>query len=420
MRCQIGSLRSVTALLLVGSFAGGLSACGGGSGGGSSSPPMPTISGDALDPAINADPASTAPDLLSADGSGTPADNTMLEEMADAARANIPGWADNAYVRTIESDSTDTFVIYSNKGEPTPTAFHMVHALDNDGSLIVSTSDVGLISGVAEFPSAVNQVDVPFMDDDVFMGMFDGAPGTYTCVSMCTLSTGMDAELSALGGEWSFAPDDDEFLVPVPDSDYVHFGYWMNESEENDQSAIEVAAIAGGTAESAIGTVQDLEGLAIYRGPATGLYVIRTYTLDGEVDSRTGGQFTADAMLTATFGGGSVPANDHYSIVGTIKDFMDQRRRPIDSSWSVDLEAALFGSQHSGALTGNVFSGATEGDEDAMAGTWNGRFFGPAAVDSDAATPGNQSTFPSAVAGTFDGQFTNGAVIGSFGAEYVD
>ncbi len=49
-----------------------------------------------------------------------------------------------------------------------------------------------------------------------------------------------------------------------------------------------------------------------------------------------------------------------------------------------------------------------------MMGDWDGRFFG------DAATPGNQSTLPSAVAGTFDAQFTNGAVIGSFGAEKDD
>ena len=74
----------------------------------------------------------------------------------------------------------------------------------------------------------------------------------------------------------------------LPDSDYVHFGYWMNESGEDDQPVIMAAAIAGGTAESAIGTVQDLEGRATYTGAATGLYVIRTYTLDGDIDSRTG------------------------------------------------------------------------------------------------------------------------------------
>ena len=414
MRCKATSLRSVTVLLMAGGLAGGLSACGGGSGGGSSPPPMPVASGEALDAAITADPPSTAPDLLNADGSGTPADSAMLEETADAARATIDGWADTVYERTNESDSTDTFVIYSNKGEPTPTAFDMVHALDGNGALVLDTSNAGLVSGVAEFPSAINQTNVPFTDGATFTGMFDGAPGTYTCVTTCTLSTGLDAKLNAVGGDWTFVPDDDEFLVSVPDSDYVHFGYWMNESEENDQPVIMAAPIAGGTAESPISIVQSLEGSATYTGAATGLYVVRTFTLDGEILNRTGGQFTADATLTAYFGGDDVAINKHYSIVGTIEDFGDQDGSPIDSSWSVELEAARFGSQQDG-----TFRGATEGDQ-GMVGAWSGRFFGPVAVDSDDTMPGNQSTFPSAVAGTFDAAFTNGAVIGSFGAAKDD
>ena len=425
MRRQIGSLHSLAMLLVVGCLSGVLSACGGGSDGGppsSSPPPIPQDVAKALDVAINADPASTAPDLLNADGSGTPVDNSMLEEMADAVRGRIDGWDDNVYVRMNEADSTDTFIIYSNKDEPTPTPFYMVHALDNSDSLILDTSNVGLVSGVAEFPSAVNQVDVLFMADAEFAGRFHGAPGTYTCVSMCSLSTNMNGALVEVGGEWRFAPDDNEFLVPVDDSDYVHFGYWMYESEANGDPIIMVAAIAGGTAESAIGTVQDLEGRASYRGAATGVYVTRTYTLDGEVDNRRGGQFTADAMLTATFGGGSVPANDHYSIIGSIDNFRGRNGRSIDSSWSLGLEAALFGSQQSGDLTGtngNVFSSATEGDQ-GLTGAWNGRFFGPVVDDNNAAMPGNQSTFPTGVAGTFSGQFTNGDVLGAFGAEIVD
>ena len=411
MRRQIGSFRTFAVLLMVGSLAGGLSACGGGGGGGSSPPPMPVVSGEALDDAITADPPSTAPDLLNADGSGTPADSSMLEEAADTARAEIAGWKSIVYERTTASDSTDTFVVYDNKGAPTPTAFHMVHALDGNGALVLDTSNVDLVSGVAEFPSAVNQVDVPFTDGAMFTGMFDGAPGTYTCVSTCTLSTDSNAELVAVGGQWSFTPDDDEFLVSVPDSDYIHFGYWMNEAEENDQPVIMVAPIVGGTDESPIGTVQSLEGQASYSGAATGLYVIRTFTLDGEVQSRAGGQFTADAMLTAYFGGDDVAVNKHYSIVGIIEDFVDQRGSPIDSSWSVELEAARFGSQ-----SGSTFGGATEGDQ-GLTGDWSGRFFGPVVVDNDNTAPGNQSTFPSGVAGTFDAQFTNGAVIGSFGAE---
>ncbi len=200
--------------------------------------------------------------------------------------------------------------------------------------------------------------------------------------------------------------------MPVPDSDYVHFGYWMNESEENDQPVIMAAAFAGGTVESPISAVQSLEGQASYSGAATGLYVIRTFTLDGEIQSRAGGQFTADATLTAYFGGDDVAVNKHYSIVGTIEDFGDQRGSPIDS-WSVNLQAALFGNQPGANLTGangNVFSGTTEGDQ-GMAGAWSGRFFGPVDIPP---------TFPSAVAGTFDAQFTNGAVLGSFGAEKED
>ena len=66
-----------------------------------------------------------------------------------------------------------------------------------------------------------------------------------------------------------------------------------------------------------------------------------------------------------------------------------------------------------------MFSGATEGDQ-GLTGAWNGRFFGPVVVDNDDAMPGNQPRFPSGVAGTFSGQFTNGDVLGAFGAEIVN
>ena len=212
MRRQIGSLHSIAMLLVVGCLSGVLSACGGGSDGGplsSSRPAIPQDVAEALDDAIDANPASTAPDLLDAAGSGAPVDNSMLEEMADAVGTRIDGWDDNVYVRMNEADTTDTFIIYSNKDEPTPTPFHMVH-LDNNDSLIVNSGNVEMVSGVAEFPSAVNQVGVPFMDDAEFSGMFNGAPGTYTCVSMCTLSTNMNGALAEVGGEWRFAPDDNE------------------------------------------------------------------------------------------------------------------------------------------------------------------------------------------------------------------
>ena len=428
MRRQIGSLHSIAMLLVVGSLSGVLSACGGGSDGGppSSSPPaIPQDVAKALDDAIDADPASTAPDLLNADGSGTPADNTMLEEMADATRATIRHWDDTVYVRTIDEDTTHTFVIYNNKEAAKDTPFSDVYPFDYDAdndaendSLIVDMDNVGTITSVDNFPITGTRTEVQYSDGEVLAGMFSEAPGTYTCVSACNLAADSIGSFSAIGGNWYFTPDNESYLVPVPDSDYVHFGYWMNESEENGAPVIMVAAIAGGTVESPIGTVQALEGKATYEGSATGVYVKRRVSPDNEVDNRRGGQFTADATLTATFGGGSVPADDHYSIVGSIEDFRDKRGRSIDSSWSLDLGAASFDSQQSGALTGtnsNVFSGATEGDQ-GLTGAWNGRFFGP----NDDAMPGNQPTFPSGVAGTFSGHFTNGDVLGAFGAEIVN
>ena len=61
--------------------------------------------------------------------------------------------------------------------------------LDINDSLIVDMDNVEMVSGVAEFPiggqsgeCAVRMVNVHFT------GMFNGAPGTYTCVSMCNPS----------------------------------------------------------------------------------------------------------------------------------------------------------------------------------------------------------------------------------------
>ena len=272
-------------------------------------------------------------------------------------------------------------------------------------SLTVGTNDAERITSVTDFPSAGTQTTVQYSDDEALTGTFADVAGTYTCVSGCSLTGESDGTFVAIGGTWYFTPDNESDPVPVPDSDYVHFGYWLNETEVDGEPVYMAAAIAGGTAESPIGTVQSLEGSATYTGAATGLYVIRTFTLDGEVQNRAGGQFTADATLTAYFGGDDVAVNKHYSIVGTIEGFADRGGSPIDSSWSVALKAARFGSQQ-----GGTFGGATEGDQ-GMMGAWSGRFFGPVAVPS---------TLPSGVAGTFDAAFTNGAVIGSFGAAKDD
>ena len=47
-------------------------------------------------------------------------------------------------------------------------------------------------------------------------------------------------------------------------------------------------------------------GSATYNGGATGVYVKNVHNSDGTLDTATAGHFTADAELTAYFGGGDV------------------------------------------------------------------------------------------------------------------
>ena len=216
-RNRIPSLGNGT-VLIAGGVAGGLSACGGGSGGGSSPPPMPVASGEALDTAITADPPSTAPNLLNADGSGTPAEDAMLEETADAARAKIDGWADTVYERTNESDSTDTFVVYNNIEAPKDTPFSDVYPFDNDAdsdmvndSLIVDTNNVERITSVAELP------ECGYTDERCSTRMTKLSPARlptwqgHTRAFPGAVSTGeSDGSFVAIGGNWYFTPDNDD------------------------------------------------------------------------------------------------------------------------------------------------------------------------------------------------------------------
>ena len=113
-------------------------------------------------------------------------------------------------------------------------------------------------------------------------------------------------------------------------------------------------------------------------------------------------------------------------IYGTISNFM-AGGRAIDPSWRLALEgthpetngapifdsggnAGFDGSTQDVDENGNSIAGA------AVAGTWDGLFYGEVTRD-DPGTDANESVYPSGVAGTFDGHFNDGDVIGAYGAE---
>ena len=376
----------------------------------------------ALDMAIKAGHSMNLPTLES---SGAPDAMLMYKEIANPAHATIGGWT--VSVRELEPAAmgmnpamTDTLVIYSNTDFETPTAFGDVYNLEDlTGMGKYDTLNVTNALSVPDAELAWVGVESPsiWISGENREGTFDGAVGMYVCVDVIGCNVGFDSTTgvvdSVMGTLW-FTPDA-EVTVPHADPDYMYFGYWLNESTVSDKPVFEVAGVYGGPKPSPIGDVQMLEGSATYEGSATGVYVRRWTDANSDVLRRRTGQFTADALLDANFGGTSIAEEVHYRISGTISNFMDDEDRAIDPSWRLALQPAKFDSMSmlrqstAGSGVYDVFFGETEGT--AADGEWDGQFFGE--VD-DASNP---MTLPSGVAGTFDGHFNNGDVIGAFGAE---
>lgn len=380
-----------------------------------------------LDDAINVGHSSSAPFL---DVTGEPMQGDMFSPGANADYTNIPGWAHMAYERQnpmmgMTNASTDTLVVYRNTDPESPIAFADVYALDVDAVADPNNENDSLGSIASLDPMLVggNMLPLSVADGGTFAGTFDGASGEYTCADAagCSLAFDGSGNVIAVTGSMYFTPDAG-VTVLVPDSDFMYFGYWMNESTDgNGDPVFEIAGLYDGVRLSLYTDVQQLLGRATYAGSATGLYVRRWTDSANNVLRRRAGQFTADAMLTANFDvDGFVTTND-FSISGTLSNFMDGNRK-IDPNWHLALGSATFGADSYG---NTEFSGSTQDvDENgspiagaAGMGDWNGHLFGPVTVDDRSTGDMDETVRPSGVAGTFDGHFNNGDVVGAFGAE---
>ena len=377
----------------------------------------------------------------------------------DAADAphTVKGWDGQSFKL---GEETEYVTVYTNIEAPGPSSFSAKHSAADDDYLEAATDgspgEVQLVNDQAddladlvaseEFP--VGQMVTYTADSDTdpvaqgiqvsLGGTFDGTPGEFACSGTgCSITTNADGELTALAGTWTFTPDDGaDATVAKPtqaDKDYLHFGYWLNSMENEGETSYEFQAFSGGekpfigegdaaaTDRTNLGMVV---GTATYAGPAGGMYVLKSLMANGDVASATSGSFTADAELTANFGGPSVASDDWFSISGTVTDFMDGTMS-LDG-WSVDLKRAnLVNRDDDGVLPAEgdrtymgAFDGATTGG-----GTWSGQFFGTSTA-AEAATgegtenfvPAVPASMPSGVAGEFNGHFANGHVNGAFGA----
>ena len=167
---------------------------------------------------------------------------------------------------------------------------------------------------------------------------------------------------------------------PLTDGQYMTFGWWQERPAMSDGAykAAVFAAVTGGTYSSPSGSAE-------YEGPAVGLYVDRTS--EGGATIYESGDFTATAILRATFGG--TP-----SVVGDVTNF---RTTHGAKNWNVKLKDDN---------TAEIDQPGTSSD-----GVWAHSFLDR---HDNVATADDQ---PIAVTGRFDVSIPNVRhIVGAFGA----
>ena len=244
------------------------------------------------------------------------------------------------------------------------------------------------------------------------IGTFYGVSGRFSCAAACVVSRD-DKGIVSVDTPMIFTPNAFDALTTMakyatPDADYTQFGYWMKSTKQRDGSYNhDIETFHGGTGDLAA-DLTVITGSAKYYGAAAGVYVKKEGAGDSLVVSD--GKFTADAMLTARFGGGSIAANKAFEVEGTISGFMDGS---ADLGFAaLTLEAGDIDTTAGETTLGAITGGETQGG--GTSGNWQGQFYGNAGAGT---TDTAADDFPQNVSGEFNGHFVNGHVAGAFGAE---
>jgi len=379
-----------------------------------------------------------------------------------AAPPTLAGFAGSVHERTVDK-VTDTLTVYTNVEDAKARAYQMYYSSANEENVSTTAGISGItdnsagnviafetnVSGIHKyimanaFPNGVKQTytfrsdDASTRDDDEsqghqgpqkFMGTFHGIPGEFNCGEAdgtCSATTDADGNLVTLTDSWIFTPSEAgaKMMVQsvISDDDFLTFGYWLQATEDDDgETTYGVRTFATGAEPFA--AVAAIQGSATYSGKATGMYAKKTFNERGVGTPTSSGQFTADTTLTATFGqttadhpdgAGTVAPNLLNSITGAVSNFMDASGNSIDDAWSVKLNKARISSSNGSiGAEGQTHPATTTGD-----GSWVGQLYGPT-VSDDTGTSANEAVtgYPTGVAGEFNGHFSNGHVIGAFGA----
>lgn len=358
---------------------------------------------------------------------------------ADALPA-IEGWDGSMYTLGPNDDGeTEIVGVYTDITAPKATPFAMVagqalNARDLDTSadengngnntddytaLTVNQDSAEVLAVVESAKFAASAAALLTFDsddasttdvDEAFetTGIYNGAMGMYRCdrSSDCTVALDADGKITAMSTGWVFMPDEGA-TSDVPDSDYLYYGFWVKKTDADGATtynSVQTFSGANGVIMFPVNEMSNVSGSASYEGGAAGVYMKKTFTAAGEIETATSGTFSADVSLMANFGGNDVAVNKQFSIEGSVSNFALSGGE--QNAWSVNLKAGF-------TQADNMFSGAANGGGAEAA--WNGTFYG--AAEETPATDDNAAKLaPAAVAGEFNAHFSNGHVAGAFGA----
>ena len=158
---------------------------------------------------------------------------TDIEAPKATAFAMVAGQALNVHTDTTNDDPTETFEALT-----VDTA---------NSALIMSAAFTAGTAAVLTFDSDVTGTTT---EDEAFetSGTYNGAVGTYRCNGNadCTVNINAMGAVSGVGNGWIFTPDAGA-TSDVPDADYLHYGFWLERTTDEDgvRTYNEVETFAG-------------------------------------------------------------------------------------------------------------------------------------------------------------------------------
>ena len=333
------------------------------------------------------------------------ADTAAADDLVKGTGASGDPW--NSVLAT---DGTEEWMVVTDIA--TPKQRLLQQDMGGEEFLAVDPSAEGILARIMlnhGLADGTQTRTVSYEQNGTVTGTWRGIDGTYTCVGAtgCTVTVNAEEQLQSILGNLQFRPSVAAATYPVQDTDYLYFGWWLDNPDS--AHSFEAFSDAVGTdaatvREEVIANQVALDGTASYSGMATGKYVTKTFTA-GVFQSGNVGPFMADVSLTATFDAnddGTADATDNM-INGTVDNFRDVSGGSL-GSWTVTLADTAF----AGTGSTNVnLGGATEEG----AGMWTHSFHYGATTEA-----------PGAVIGEFDAHAAGGVahIYGAYGATKGD